>query len=43
MLSGLESEEGSPDPDIWKFLPDMEESTDDSMDGNGSRSLSRLR
>lgn len=37
----------TPDIDEAKFLPvpDVEdmESSDDSMDGNGSRSLSRLR
>lgn len=33
---------GRPVEDMWKFLPEMEEleSREDSMEGNGSRSLS---
>lgn len=46
--TGLESEladEGSPEPDMWKFLPETEdpESIEDSIEGKGSRSGSRLR
>lgn len=47
-ITGLESEfmEGAtPETDDAKFLPDAEdmESSDDSIDGNGSKSLSRPR
>lgn len=49
-MTGLESEfmdGATPEMDDAKFLPlpdaDDIESSDDSIDGNGSRSLSRLR
>ena len=45
LSTGLESELMERAMPEWKFLPeavDME-SREDSMDGNGSRSLSRLR
>jgi hypothetical protein len=49
-MTGLESEfidGATPDIDDAKFLPvpdaDDIESSDDSIEGNGSRSLSRLR
>lgn len=46
--TGLESElmeRAMPEVDEWKFLPEAEdmESREDSIDGNGSRSLSRPR
>lgn len=50
-ITGLESEfmefmdGATPETEEAKFLPDAEdmESSDDSIDGNGSKSLSRLR
>jgi hypothetical protein len=47
-ITGLESEfmdGATPETDEAKFLPEAEdmESRDDSIDGNGSKSLSRLR
>lgn len=47
-MTGLESEfmdGATPETEDAKFRPDAEdmESRDDSMDGNGSKSLSRLR
>jgi hypothetical protein len=47
-MTGLESEltdGATPETEDAKFLPDAEdiESSDDSIDGNGSKSLSRPR
>jgi len=43
--TGLESERASPETGRWKFFPETEdpESREDSIDGNGSRSGSRVR